>query len=48
MTQAAANDDVGADVYWELATGELVLSVWNAAGFGPGGRGYMLLLTTRQ
>ncbi len=48
VPQAAANEDVRTDVYWELATGELVLSVWNAAGFGPGGRGYMLLLTTRQ
>jgi hypothetical protein len=48
VPQADANDDVRADVYWELATGELVLSVRNAAGFGSGGRGYMLLLPTRQ
>ncbi|HTO99598.1 MAG TPA: hypothetical protein VMK66_21260, partial [Myxococcales bacterium] len=48
VPQADASDDVRADVYWELATGELVFSVRNAAGFGPGGRGYMLLLTSRQ
>jgi len=48
VPQATAGDDVRADVYWELSTGELVFSVRNAAGFGPGGRGYMLLLTTRQ
>jgi hypothetical protein len=34
---------VRADVYWELPTHELVLTLYNAAGFGPGGRGYQLL-----
>ena len=37
-------DYVRADVYWELpATHELVLTLYNAAGFGPGGQGYQLL-----
>jgi hypothetical protein len=35
-------------VYWELGSGEQVVSVRNAAGFGPGGRGYMLLRLTRR
>src|SRR5437762_2615509 len=48
VPQLDPNDDVRTDVYWELATGELVVSVRNASGFGPGGRGYMLLHTTRQ
>ena len=48
LRQASAGDDVRADVYWELPTGELVFSVRNAAGFGPGGRGYLLLKPTRQ
>src|SRR5439155_23673676 len=48
VPQLSSTDDVRTDVYWELATGELVVSVRNAAGFGPGGRGYMLLHTTRQ
>lgn len=33
---------VQADVYWELPTGEAVVTVGNAQGFGPGGRGYLL------
>jgi hypothetical protein len=46
--QAASGDDVRADVYWQLPTGELVFTVRNASGFGPGGRGYLLLSPTRQ
>jgi hypothetical protein len=34
---------VRADVYWELPSHELVLTLYNAAGFGIGGRGYQLL-----
>jgi hypothetical protein len=34
---------VRADVYWELPSHELVLTLENAAGFGAGGRGYQLL-----
>jgi hypothetical protein len=38
------NDYVRSDVYWELpSTHELVLTLYNAAGFGPGGQGYQLL-----
>jgi len=48
VAQLVSGDDVRTDVYWELATGELVVSVVNASGFGPGGRGYMLLHTTRR
>jgi hypothetical protein len=48
IPQAQPNDYVRADVYWELSTGELVVSVRNAAGFGPDGRGYLLLRTSRQ
>jgi hypothetical protein len=48
VPRLASTEDVRTDVYWELATGELVVSVRNASGFGPGGRGYMLLNTTRQ
>lgn len=37
-------DYVRADVYWELpSTHELVLTLYNAAGFGPNGQGYQLL-----
>lgn len=32
-----------ADVYWELGTGEAVVNVGNAQGFGAGGRGYLLV-----
>jgi hypothetical protein len=39
--------DVRTDVYWELPSGELVVNVRNALGFGPGGVGYMLLSTRR-
>jgi hypothetical protein len=48
VSQAVPNDDVRTDVYWQLSTGELVVNVRNASGFGPDGRGYMLLHTTRQ
>ena len=47
IAQAQPNDDVRTDVYWELPTGELVLTVRNAAGFGSGGRGYLLLRPAR-
>jgi hypothetical protein len=40
--------DVRADVYWELPAGELVINVRNAAGFGPGGVGYLLMRATRR
>ena len=43
-----AHDDVRTDVYWELPGGELVVNVRNAAGFGPGGVGYLLLRPTRR
>jgi len=48
VPRLSSTDDVRVDVYWELATGELVVSVRNAAGFGPGGRGYLLVNTVRQ
>jgi hypothetical protein len=38
-----ANENVRADVYFELPSGLLVLQLENAQGFGPGGRGYQLL-----
>ena len=41
--RASDSDDVRADVYFELPSGELVLQLWNAQGFGPNGRGYQLL-----
>jgi len=40
--------DCSATYILELATGELVVGVRNAAGFGPGGRGYLLVTTVRQ
>ena len=40
--------DVRTDVYWELPSGELVVNVRNAAGFGPGGVGYLLMRATRR
>jgi photosystem II stability/assembly factor-like uncharacterized protein len=40
--------DVRTDVYWELPSGELVVSVRNALGFDNGGVGYMLMRTKRQ
>ena len=48
VSQQTAGDDVRADVYWELPSGELVFQVRNAAGFGPGGRGFLLLKPIRQ
>jgi len=48
VPQLDPKEDVRTDVYWELATGEQVVSVRNAAGFGAGGRGYMLLRLTRR
>jgi hypothetical protein len=39
-------ENVRADVYWELPTGELVLQLEDAQGFGPGGKGYQLLVPT--
>jgi len=48
VPRLSSSDDVRTDVYWELATGELVVSVRNASGFGPDGRGYLLLHTIRQ
>jgi hypothetical protein len=38
-----ANEDVRADVYFELPSGLLVLQLENAQGFGPSGQGYQLL-----
>ena len=46
IPQLDPNLDVRTDVFWELATGELVVNVRNAAGFGPSGRGYVLLSPT--
>ncbi|HEX4381990.1 MAG TPA: sialidase family protein, partial [Myxococcales bacterium] len=43
-----ADDDVRVDVYWELPTGELVVNVKDASGFGGDGRGYLLLKPTLQ
>jgi hypothetical protein len=48
VPQLDPKEDVRTDVYWELPTGEQVVSVRNAAGFGPGGRGYVLLRLTRR
>jgi len=48
VAQLDPHDDVRTDVYWELSGGELVVNVRNAAGFGPGGVGYLLLRTTRR
>jgi hypothetical protein len=48
VSQNTAGQDVRTDVYWQLPSGELVVSVRNGAGFGPDGRGYMLLHTVRQ
>ena len=36
ISQAQPNDDVRTEVYWELPTGELVLTVRNAAGSARG------------
>jgi hypothetical protein len=48
IPQLDAKQDVRADVYWELPSGELVINVRNAAGFGPGGLGYLLMRATRR
>jgi len=48
VPQLDPKEDVRTDVYWELTSGEQVVSVRNAAGFGPGGRGYMLLRPIRR
>jgi hypothetical protein len=48
VPQLEPNLDVRTDVYWELPSGELVVNVQNAAGFGAGGRGYLLLRPIRQ
>ena len=48
VPQLDPKEDVRTDVYWELPNGEQVVSVRNAAGFGPGGRGYVLLRLTRR
>jgi photosystem II stability/assembly factor-like uncharacterized protein len=45
---ADPNADVRADVYFELpSTRELVVQLINAEGFGPGGRGYVLMAPVR-
>jgi hypothetical protein len=39
-----SSDDVRSDIYWELpSTHELVVTLYNASGFGPGGKGYQLV-----
>jgi hypothetical protein len=48
VAQLDPAEDVRADVYWELPSGELVVNVRNAAGFGPDGVGYLLLRATRR
>ena len=48
VPQLDAKQDVRADVYWELPSGELVINLRNAAGFGPGGLGYLLIRATRR
>jgi hypothetical protein len=40
-------ENVRADVFWELPNGEMVLELENARGFGSGGRGYQLLRVGR-
>jgi len=41
---ANSNDDVRSDVYWELpSTHELVVNLYNASGFGAGGKGFQLV-----
>jgi hypothetical protein len=39
----SSTENTRADAYWELPTGEVVLQVENVQGFGPGGKGYLLL-----
>lgn len=48
VPQLDLKQDVRADVYWELPSGELVINVRNGAGFGPGGVGYLLMRATRR
>jgi len=48
FTAADPANDVRADVYYELpSTRKLVIQLSNAAGFGPDGRGYVLLAPQR-
>ena len=42
------SEDTRTDVYFELSTGELVVNVKNAAGYGADGRGYVLMTTKRK
>lgn len=44
LRRISSNENTRADVYWELPSGEVVLQVENVEGFGPGGKGYQLLL----
>ena len=46
--RANPNEDVRADVYWELPSGELVLELRNAAGIGPYSVGFQLLRVGRR
>jgi hypothetical protein len=48
VQEASTVDDCRTDVYWELASGELVVSVKGASGFGADGRGYLLIKTQRH
>ncbi len=48
VPEANTIEDCRTDVYWELASGELVVNVKGASGFGANGRGYLLLTTQRQ
>ena len=48
VQEANTVDDCRTDVYWELPTGELVVSVKGASGFGADGRGYLLIKTQVQ
>lgn len=45
--RASAAENARADVYWELASGELVVELENIQGKGPGGKGFQLLRVTR-
>ncbi len=46
--RASDVDDVRADVYWELPSGELVLELRNARGFGAFNSGFQLLRAYRH
>ncbi len=48
VQEASTVDDCRTDVYWELPSGELVVSVKGASGFGADGRGYLLIRTQRH